>query len=143
LPVTPFPVQLYSTFTFFLVLNDPAVAVTVTGSPAKMAGGVALHANVTGGAFLHPIGKRAIHVEAKTKPTHLRVRESMLLSSAFKLTVPKEAAPFQPPTTPQFQTSFSGPTAGIVTLCSRKGIPTDHLSGRQKVHFRDVRHEAE
>jgi hypothetical protein len=66
-----------------LVLNDPAVAVTVTGSPGKTAGAVALHARVTGGAFLQPIGKKARHAEASTRLTYFQFRDciSIILRS--------------------------------------------------------------
>jgi hypothetical protein len=55
------------TFVFLLGFTAPGVAVTVTGSPANMAGGAALHASVIGGAFLHPIGNKAIQAEARTR----------------------------------------------------------------------------
>jgi hypothetical protein len=66
---------------FFLVLTDPGVAVTVTGSPAYMAGGVALHARVIGGAFLQPISKKTKHVDANTKQTDFQLRACMFSSS--------------------------------------------------------------
>jgi archaellum biogenesis protein FlaJ (TadC family) len=51
------------------VLNDPAVAVTVTGSPEYTAGGAAVAVRVTGGAFLHPIGM-------KTRPADARIKQA-------------------------------------------------------------------
>jgi hypothetical protein len=59
---------------FFLVLTDPGVAVTVTGSPGKTEGGVALLARVIGGAFLHPIGKKARAVKGSTRQTDFKER---------------------------------------------------------------------
>jgi hypothetical protein len=48
-------------------------------------GALALHANVIGGAFLHPMGTRAKHANARTDKTDFRVREYMLLRSTFSL----------------------------------------------------------
>jgi hypothetical protein len=57
------------------VLNDPAVAVTVTGSPGNTAGGAASADNVTGGAFLHPMGITAKLAVAKIRPTDFDIFE--------------------------------------------------------------------
>jgi hypothetical protein len=57
------------------VLTEPGVAVTETDSPGKTEGGVALQARVIGGAFLHPIGKKARHVKARTRQTDFKERK--------------------------------------------------------------------
>ena len=84
-PVTPSPVQAYTTLKFFFVLKAPGVAVRLTGSPGKMAGALALQARVTGGAFLQPMGMKAIHADARTMQDDFNNRESMRLSSAIRL----------------------------------------------------------
>jgi hypothetical protein len=68
-----------------LVLTEPGVAVAVTGSPAKTAGGAAVTAKVIGGAFLHPIGAKAQHAGTKTKQTDLTKLELIRFSSTTNL----------------------------------------------------------
>ena len=67
------------------MLTDPAVAVTDNGSPGKTAGALALHDNVIGGCFLHPIGNRAKPATPRTNKTDFKVREYMLLRSTITL----------------------------------------------------------
>jgi hypothetical protein len=47
------------TLLFFFGFTEPAVAVTVTGSPGNTAGGFAFADRVMGGAFLQPMGNMA------------------------------------------------------------------------------------
>jgi hypothetical protein len=46
--------------------TDPAVAVALTASPGNMAGGLAWHASVIAGGFLHPNGVNARTANAET-----------------------------------------------------------------------------
>jgi hypothetical protein len=64
-----------------LVLTDPAVAVTVNGSPGKTAGALAAQLSVIGGCFLQPNGTNTKPAEAKTKETDFKVRETIFESS--------------------------------------------------------------
>jgi hypothetical protein len=70
---------------FLLVSTDPAVAVTVRASPGYTVGALALHDNVIGGAFLHPMGKRAKIATARTGTTDFKAREYMFLRSTIPL----------------------------------------------------------
>jgi hypothetical protein len=66
---------------FFLVSSDPAVAVAVMVSPANTDGGLAWHARVTTGGFLHPSAMNAMDADAKIRQADFVFCEYMSNSS--------------------------------------------------------------